>query len=99
MTDQITFLGLGAIGLPMALRLHASGAARTGVDPFPEPRERAAAAGLPAEAEPRSAASAGTVIVMVATGEQLDAALNGDPDAAVPGLLDLMPPAAVLIVM
>lgn len=99
MTDQITFLGLGAIGLPMALRLHASGAAVTGVDPFPEPRERAAAAGLPAESEPRSAASAGTVIVMVATGEQLDAALDGDPETGVSGLLDLMAPGAVLFVM
>lgn len=97
--DQVTFIGIGAIGLPMALRLQAAGYSVTGVDPFPEPRERAAGAGLPSESQPQSAASAGTVIVMVADGDQLDSVLSGDPTAGMPGLLDLMSRDAVLVIM
>ncbi|MCM1013073.1 MULTISPECIES: NAD(P)-dependent oxidoreductase [unclassified Brevibacterium] len=99
MSEHVTFLGLGAIGLPMALRLHDAGLSVTGVDPFPDPRSRAAAGGLPAEAQPQSAARADTVIVMVADGAQLEAALTGDPSADTPGLLDLMADGSVLIIM
>ncbi|MFC9441784.1 MULTISPECIES: NAD(P)-dependent oxidoreductase [Brevibacterium] len=99
MSEHVTFLGLGAIGLPMALRLHAAGLTVTGVDPFPDPRERAAAAGLTTAAQPLAAATAGTVIVMVADGAQLEAALTGDPSTDTPGLLALMPKESVLVIM
>ena len=98
-SDHITFVGIGAIGLPMALRLQQAGFHVTGVDPFPGPRERAAAEGLPTEERPLSADSAGTVIVMVADGNQLTQALDGDEQTGSPGLLSLMSPEAVLIIM
>lgn len=97
--DHITFLGIGAIGLPMALRLQQAGFHVTGVDPFPGPRDRAAAKGLPNEERPLSAESAATVIVMVADGAQLEHALDGDERTGAPGLLSLMAPEAVLIIM
>lgn len=97
--DHITFLGIGAIGLPMALRLQQAGFHVTGVDPFPGPRDRATEAGLPNEERPLSAESAATVIVMVADGGQLAQALEGDEESGVPGLLTLLSPEAVLIIM
>ena len=97
--DHITFLGIGAIGLPMALRLQGAGFNVTGVDPFPGPRERATEEGLPNEERPMSAEVAGTVIVMVADGRQLEQALQGDEKTGAPGLLTLMSPHAVLIIM
>lgn len=97
--DHITFLGIGAIGLPMALRLQRAGFHVTGVDPCPGPRDRATAEGLPNDDRPLSAESADTVIVMVADGAQLDQALDGDEATGRPGLLSLMSTEAVLIVM
>ena len=97
--DHITFLGIGAIGLPMALRLQSAGFRVTGVDPFTGPRASASAEGLPNEEHPLSAESAATVIVMVADGTQLEHALGGDGQTGTPGLLSLMSPEAVLIVM
>lgn len=97
--DHITFLGLGAIGLPMALRLQRAGFQVVGVDPYPGPRDRASAGGLPNEDRPHSAESAGTVIIMVSDDAQLGQALDGDDAAGIPGLLSLMSPDAVLIVM
>ena len=79
MTEHIAFVGIGAIGLPMAVRLHEAGADVTGVDPFAAAHERAAAAGIRAVASIAEVADAETVIVMVATPDQLaelvDAAL------------------------
>lgn len=97
--DHITFLGIGAIGLPMALRLQSAGFTVTGVDPFPGPRARATEEGLPNEERPLSAESAATVIVMVADGSQLEQALEGDEQTGTPGLLSLMAPESVLIIM
>ncbi|WP_231444573.1 NAD(P)-dependent oxidoreductase [Brevibacterium zhoupengii] len=97
--DHITFLGIGAIGLPMALRLQGAGFHVTGVDPFPGPRARATEAGLPNEERPLSAESAATVIVMVADGSQLTQALDGNEETGTPGLLSLMSPDAVLVIM
>lgn len=78
----ITFVGIGAIGLPMASLLAAAGHSVTGVDPFPAAEASAAEAGLAgwvptiSEAPPAS-----VVIVMVATPDQLsklvDEALGG----------------------
>jgi 3-hydroxyisobutyrate dehydrogenase-like beta-hydroxyacid dehydrogenase len=70
--SQITFVGIGAIGLPMAARLAEQGHAVTGVDPFEAARERATEAGLPTAATLSDAPEAPIVIVMVATGAQLD---------------------------
>lgn len=69
--SSITFVGTGAIGLPMATLLAQAGHQVTGVDPFPAARERAVAAGIEAAASIGEAAPSETVIVMVATPEQL----------------------------
>ncbi|GAA4511063.1 NAD(P)-dependent oxidoreductase [Brevibacterium yomogidense] len=91
---RVSFVGIGAIGLPMALQLKSFGASVTGVDPFEASRERASAAGLDVEATPTSAAEADVVVVMVATPEQLRTAVEGDS-----GLIARMRPGSTLIVM
>ncbi|MDR5699411.1 NAD(P)-dependent oxidoreductase [Agromyces aerolatus] len=75
MTERLpalTFVGIGAIGLPMAERLAAAGYDVTGVDPFPAARERAAAAGIQAVEAIGGAPAAELVVVMVATPAHLD---------------------------
>ncbi|XVN40247.1 NAD(P)-dependent oxidoreductase [Brevibacterium sp. K11IcPPYGO002] len=79
--------------------MYRSGFHVTGVDPFPEPRHRASAEGLPTAESPLSAKTAATVIVMVADSAQLEQALEGDTRTGSPGLLDLMSPDAVLVIM
>lgn len=91
---RVTFVGIGAIGLSMAQRIAAAGFQVTGVDPFEGQRQKAAAAGLAAEAVPESAATADAVVCMVATPDQLRQAALGE-DA----LLRRMRPGATLIVM
>lgn len=96
--QNITFVGVGAIGMPMARQLAGSGLRVTAVDPSPAQRQKAEAAGMRAEAVAESAAEADVVIVMVATPEQLStAALGGGGDQ--PGLLHRMRPGAQLVVM
>jgi 3-hydroxyisobutyrate dehydrogenase len=68
---SVVFVGVGAIGLPMAARLVAAGIPTTGVDPFPAAAERAAAAGVPVVTSIVEAPAADTVVVMVATPDQL----------------------------
>ncbi len=79
---SITFVGIGAIGLPMAGRLVEAGHRVTGVDKLPAALERAGAAGVPAVSGFGEAPPAEFVVAMVATPEQLDAlvteALAGD---------------------
>ncbi|WP_150307728.1 NAD(P)-dependent oxidoreductase [Planctomonas psychrotolerans] len=70
---SLTFVGVGAIGLPMATLLSRAGHAVTGVDPFPAARERAAEAGFDAVASFSDASASDTVVVMVATPDQLSA--------------------------
>lgn len=91
---QVTFIGIGAIGLPMALQLKSAGFNVTGVDPFEKQRIKAAEQGIQAEESPESAASADVVICMVATPEQLRTAVLGDH-----GVIKRMRPGSVLIVM
>ena len=67
----LTFVGIGAIGLPMAARLQSAGYSVTGIDPMATARDRAAAAGITATASIIDAARADVVIVMVATPDQL----------------------------
>ena len=90
----VTFVGIGAIGLPMAQQIHQAGFDVTGVDPFEAQREKATAAGLTAEATSASAAQADTVVVMVATPDQLRDAALGDG-----GLVGRMREGATIVVM
>ncbi|WP_226350354.1 NAD(P)-dependent oxidoreductase [Pseudonocardia sp. ICBG601] len=69
---HIVFVGVGAIGLPMAARLVGAGFTVTGVDPAPTAAERAAGTGLTVVPDLAAAGSADVVVVMVATPEQLD---------------------------
>ncbi len=83
MTESaVSFVGIGAIGLPMAHRLVDVGHRTTGVDRLPAALERAAAVGVPAVCSFAEAPPAEFVIVMVATPDQFDAlvtdALAGD---------------------
>ncbi|MFI7744734.1 NAD(P)-dependent oxidoreductase [Kocuria rhizosphaericola] len=91
---RITFIGIGAIGLPMAEQLVRAGFEVTGVDPFTGQREKAAAAGVPAAATPEFAAEADVVVCMVATPEQLRAAAFGEE-----GVLRRMTAGSVLVIM
>jgi 3-hydroxyisobutyrate dehydrogenase-like beta-hydroxyacid dehydrogenase len=77
----VAFVGLGAIGLPMATQLAAGGYRVIGVDPFPAARERAIAAGIEAAASIDAVGDASLVVVMVATPDQL-AGLIDDAVAA-----------------
>jgi 3-hydroxyisobutyrate dehydrogenase len=71
--STVTFVGIGAIGLPMARRLVDAGHDTTGVDLLPAARERASAAGVPAVSGLGAAPPADFVVAMVATPDQLDA--------------------------
>ncbi|WP_313817764.1 NAD(P)-dependent oxidoreductase [Citricoccus sp.] len=71
-SEHVAFVGVGAIGLPMAAQIAARGFPVVGVDPFPAARDRANEEGLPSaarftELEQRP----DLVIVMVASPEQL----------------------------
>lgn len=90
----VTFVGIGAIGLPMAEQLHRSGFEVTGVDPAPRQREEATKRGLRTEPVPTSAADADIVVCMVANAEQLRSTFLGED-----GVLRRMREGSVLIVM
>ncbi|MCW2950592.1 MAG: murJ, partial [Thermoleophilia bacterium] len=65
--QQVTFVGIGAIGLPMASQLLRGGYAVTGVDPVVSQHERARSAEVSPVASIAEAPPASTVVVMVAT--------------------------------
>lgn len=71
--STVTFVGTGAIGLPMARRLVDAGHDTTGVDTLPAALDRAAAAGVAAVDGFGAAPRAEFVVAMVATPDQLDA--------------------------
>ena len=75
-TPQITFIGAGAIGLPMAVRAAAAGAV-TAVDTSAERLEEARAQGLQTATSFIPSSPPDVVLVMVATAEQAAAVLNG----------------------
>jgi 3-hydroxyisobutyrate dehydrogenase len=80
---QIAFLGLGAMGLPMACRLVDAGHGVTGADVSPARLAAFGAKGGRTAAHPAAAAQgAELVIVMTATGDQAEAALFGAEGAA-----------------
>ncbi|WMY11768.1 NAD(P)-dependent oxidoreductase [Paraburkholderia phenoliruptrix] len=68
---NVTFVGVGAIGLPMALQIAKAGHTVTGVDLSDSARTNAEAAGVKAVASLSAAPEAQVVIVMVATPDQL----------------------------
>lgn len=78
---SVVFVGVGAIGLPMAARLVAAGIPTIGVDPFPAAAERAAVAGVPVVTSLSAAPRADVVVVMVATPDQLATLVDGVADA------------------
>lgn len=70
---KVTFVGLGAIGLPMALRIQGAGHEVTGVDVSETVIANAKASGIDTFGSYRDAPPADAVVVMVATPEQLGA--------------------------
>ena len=68
---KVTFIGVGAIGLPMALQVQRAGHEVTGVDVSDTVMARAAASGLPTVRDFAAAPAAEVVVVMVATPGQL----------------------------
>lgn len=88
MTEPSTaaaFVGLGAIGTPMAQRLVGAGFAVTGVDPFASARERAEGVGISAVPSVADAPAGVPLIVMVATPAQLDGVVSEARAAGVAG--------------
>lgn len=68
---KVTFIGVGAIGLPMALQIKAAGHAVTGVDVSDAVLALAMAQGIETVREFSEAPPADAVVVMVATPDQL----------------------------
>lgn len=68
---KVTFVGIGAIGLPMALQIKGAGHSVTGVDLSSRARELAQESGLPAVDSFAAAPAANVVVAMVATPKQL----------------------------
>lgn len=81
---NVTFAGVGAIGLPMALRIQQAGHAVTGVDVFGRARENAQMSGISAVGSVGAAPTAEVVVVMVATPDHL-ATLVDQAGSAVQG--------------
>ncbi|HEX2313673.1 MAG TPA: NAD(P)-dependent oxidoreductase [Thermomonospora sp.] len=81
----VSFVGIGAIGLPMARRLVDAGHRTTGVDRLPAAIERACAAGVPAVSSLGEAPPAEFVVVMVATPDQFEALVTEALAGAVTG--------------
>jgi 3-hydroxyisobutyrate dehydrogenase len=92
---RVGWLGLGAMGLPMARRLVEASIDVAAYDPVPAPLEAlAAAGGRPAATAAAAAAGANLLFVTVATPEQAAAALFGRDGAA-----DALAPGATVVVM
>jgi 3-hydroxyisobutyrate dehydrogenase len=68
---KVTFIGIGAIGLPMALQIKGAGHEVTGIDLSPRAREMAQESGLAATDSFAAAPVADVVVAMVATPAQL----------------------------
>ena len=79
---EVTFVGIGAIGLPMALQIRKAGHAVTGVDVSEASIAAAGMQQLAAVRDFREAPRAEVVVVMVATPEQLAALVHQVGEAA-----------------
>ncbi|TQC44840.1 NAD(P)-dependent oxidoreductase [Rhodococcus sp. WS4] len=91
---DVSFIGVGAIGLPMASRLSARGFNVTAVDPSADRQVLARKAGMDVVPSIEEATSFDTVVAMVATAEQLVELLT-----APGGLFDRMKPGGLCVVM
>lgn len=74
MNNRIAFIGVGAIGLPMAKRLLSHGEV-TAVDPFPASQEKARGAGLNAIGSVSQLGQVDVAVVMVQNGAQVRSVL------------------------
>ena len=79
---NITFVGVGAIGLPMALQIQKAGHQVTGVDVSPAVIANAIASGIPTVTSLNEAPPSDMVVVMVATPEQLATLVSHTADDA-----------------
>jgi len=79
---RVTFIGVGAIGLPMALQIRRAGHEVTGVDVADAVIAHAKASGIETVSDIADAPPAGAVVVMVATPEQLANLVGRAPDPA-----------------
>ncbi|KWF36143.1 NAD(P)-dependent oxidoreductase [Burkholderia pseudomultivorans] len=74
---NVTFVGIGAIGLPMALQIQRAGHRVTGVDLSPHARDAARESGLAAVDGFAAAPAPQVVVAMVATPQQLASLVDG----------------------
>lgn len=79
---KVSFIGIGAIGLPMALRIQQAGHDVTGVDVSQASLDNAQHHGLAAVPGHQAAPRADVVVVMVATPGQLESLVRQVGDAA-----------------
>jgi 3-hydroxyisobutyrate dehydrogenase len=84
MTQRVAVLGLGTLGLPIALRLARSGFRVTGYDPEPERSALLAAPAVAASSASAAVAGAHAALVVVADAVQAQSALFG-PSGVVAG--------------
>ena len=92
--QRVGFVGAGAIGLPMAIRVAGAGHDVSVLDPSPERRALASAAGMAATGSMDALAGCDVTVVIVATAAQLEAATSG-PD----GVLDRLRAGSTCVVM
>jgi 3-hydroxyisobutyrate dehydrogenase len=76
--ERVGFVGIGAMGLPMASRLAERGHVVLALDPNGEQVDRALAAGLAASTDPVSLRDCKALIVLVANGQQLLSLIDGE---------------------
>lgn len=94
-TPAVAWIGLGAIGAPMARALAGAGLPVTAYDLFPAAREAIAEVAATTETAREAVRGADVVAVMVATPEQLDAVLFGEED----GIAGELTAGTVLLIM
>lgn len=94
-TPAVAWIGLGAIGAPMARALAGAGLPVTAYDLFPAAREAIAEVAATTETAREAARGADVVAVMVATPDQLEAILFGEED----GIAGELTAGTVLLIM
>ena len=94
-TPAVAWIGLGAIGTPMARALAGAGLPVTAYDLFPAAREAIAEVAATTETAREAARGADVVAVMVATPDQLEAVLFGEED----GIAGELTAGTVLLIM
>ena len=87
-TPAVAWIGLGAIGAPMARALAGAGLPVTAYDLFPAAREAIAEVAATTATAREAVRGADVVAVMVATPDQLDAVLFGEEDGIARELAD-----------